>query len=188
MKTRSLRALPLVGARKFMEKAAEGGMMEVQAGQLASTKATDPEVKKFAEMLVKDHTAANDELIKMANGKHVELPPGPSHGERKDIEKMGKQGGAAFDKEFMSMGVKDHRKDVKDFEKASGKVKDLELKAWIDKTLPRLREHLAMAEKLQQSTGNYAAMGNRGATKSDLGTATPKGAVTGTNTGNKTGS
>ena len=124
-------------------------MMEVQAGQLASTKASDPQVKTFAETLVKDHTAANDELIKLANSKHVELPPGPSHGERKDIDKLGKQSGAAFDKEFVSMGVKDHRKDVKDFEKASGKAKDPELKAWIDKTLPKLREHLAMAEKLR---------------------------------------
>lgn len=173
--------------RKFMEKAAEGGMMEVQAGQLASTKASDPDAKNFAERLVKDHTAANDELIKLANAKHVELPPAPSHSERKEIEKLGKLSGAAFDKQFASLGVKDHRKDIKEFEKASGKVKDPELKAWIDKTLPTLREHLAMAEKLEQSTGNSAAMGNRGATKSDLGAATPKGAATGANSG-KTGS
>lgn len=95
---------------------------------------------------MKDHTAANDELIKLANAKHVELPAAPSHGERKEIEKLGKLSGTAFDKQFASLGVKDHRNDIKDFENASGKVKAPELKAWIDKTPPTLREHLAMAE------------------------------------------
>jgi putative membrane protein len=149
--------------RKFIEDAAEGGMMEVQVGQLAQSKATDPNVKNLGETLVKDHTKANNELVQLANSKHVDLPAGPSHGERKDIEKMGKLSGKDFDKKFVSMGVKDHEKDIKKFEKASGKVKDPQLKAWIDKTLPTLREHLAMAQKLEK--GDAAAMGNRGANK-----------------------
>jgi putative membrane protein len=149
--------------RKFIEDAAEGGMMEVQVGQLAESKATDPSVKNFGETLVKDHTKANNELVQLANSKHVDLPAGPSHGERRDIEKMGKLSGKDFDKKFVAMGVKDHEKDIKKFEKASGKVKDPELKAWIDKTLPTLREHLAMAQKLEK--GDAAAMGNRGANK-----------------------
>jgi putative membrane protein len=149
--------------RKFIEDAAEGGMMEVQVGQLAESKATDPGVKNFGETLVKDHTKANNELVQLANSKHVDLPAGPSHGERRDIEKMGKLSGKDFDKKFVAMGVKDHEKDIKKFEKASGKVKDPELKAWIDKTLPTLREHLAMAQKLEK--GDAAAMGNRGANK-----------------------
>ena len=86
------------------------------------------------------------------------------------------------------VGVKDHRKDIMKFEKASGSVTDPELKAWVDKTLPKLREHLAMAAKDPEVGVNASAMGNRGATQSDVGTATPKGAATGTNSGNKTGS
>jgi putative membrane protein len=148
--------------RKFIEDAAQGGMMEVQAGQLAASKASDPNVKSFGDMLAKDHTAANNELVQLANSKKVELPAGPSHGQRKDIEKLGKLSGKDFDKHFVAMGVKDHEKDIKKFEKASGKAKDPELKAWIDKTLPTLRQHLAQAQKLQQG-GDAAAMGNRGA-------------------------
>jgi putative membrane protein len=154
--------------RKFIEDAAEGGMMEVQAGQLAASKASDPNVKSFGEMLVKDHTNANNELVQLANSKKVELPAGPSRSQRKDIEKLGKASGKDFDKQLVSMGVKDHQKDIKDFEKASGKVKDPELKAWIDKTLPTLRQHLAMAQKLQQG-GGAAAMGNRGASAGGSG-------------------
>ncbi|MDB5859523.1 MAG: hypothetical protein JWQ76_3212 [Ramlibacter sp.] len=138
--------------RKFIEHAAEGGMFEVQAGQLAASKATDLQVKSFANMLVDQHTAANNELVQLANAKGVELPAVPRHGMRKDIDKLGKRNGADFDQHFVrEVGIKDHEKDIKMFEKAGKKVKDAELKAFIDKTLPTLREHLAMAQKLPQA-------------------------------------
>jgi putative membrane protein len=164
--------------RKFIQEAAEGGMMEVEAGKLAASKASDPNVKSFGETLVKDHSAANNELVQLANSKKVELPAGPSRGDRKEVEKLGKASGKDFDKQFAALGVKDHEKDIKKFEKASGKVKDPELKAWIDKTLPTLRQHLAMAQKLKQG-GDAAAMGSRGAGPGGTG---------GGNGANKTGS
>jgi putative membrane protein len=175
--------------RKFMQEAAEGGMFEVQAAQLASTKATDPNVKSFASMLVDQHTAANNELVQMANSKKVELPAAPPRGKRNEVEKLGKLSGNDFDQRFVrEVGIKDHEKDIKKFEKASEKAKDPELKAWIDKTLPHLREHLAQAQKMPQAGRDASAMGNRGATKPEVGTGTGKGAATGTNTGGKTGS
>lgn len=155
--------------RKFIQDAAEGGMFEVEAAQLASSKASSPDVKNFATTLVKDHTNANNELVQLANSKKVELPAAPPRAKRNDIEKMGKLTGTDFDQRFVrEVGIKDHQKDIKDFENASKKVKDPELKAWVDKTLPTLREHLAMAQKLPQSSA--AAMGNKGA----AAPATPK--------------
>jgi putative membrane protein len=155
------------GDRRFMEKAAESGMFEVQIAQLAASKATDPAVKDFANKLVQDHQEANNELVQIANSKKVELPAAPPRGKRHEIEKLGKLSGAEFDKQFVKhVGVKDHESDIKEFEKAADKVKDPDLKAWAQKTLPHLREHLAMAEKLPESgKGNAAAMGNRGASK-----------------------
>ena len=176
------------GDRKFIQDAAEGGMFEVQAGQLAANKAGDDGVKQFASKLVEDHSAANNELVQLANSKGLELPAAPGRSQRRDLEKLGKQSGAKFDRMFVQDAVKDHQQDVRKFEKESGKVKDADLKAWIDKTLPHLREHLAMAQKLQAGEkNNAAAMGARGNGKADLRT-TPGGAATGTNTGNKTGS
>ena len=151
------------GDRKFIEEAAGSGMFEVQVGQLASSKATDPNVKSFASMLVDHHTAANNELIKIANARAVELPAAPPRALRRDIEKLGKKNGAEFDRDFVrDVGIKAHEKDIKLFEKASKDVKDPQLKAFVDKTLPVLREHLAMAQKLPQSGHNAAAMGNKG--------------------------
>ena len=138
--------------RKFIISAAESGMFEVQVAQLAASKATDPQVKSFASMLVDHHTAANNELVQIANARKVELPAAPPRGMRRDIEKLGKKNGEEFDRDFVrNVGLKAHEKDIKLFEKASKDVKDPELKAFIDKTLPTLRNHLAQAEKLPQS-------------------------------------
>jgi putative membrane protein len=147
------------GDRKFIEKAAGSGMFEVQVSQLAASKATDAQVKSFASMLVDHHTAANNELVKIANARGVELPAAPPRGLRKDVEKLGKKNGAEFDKEFVKeVGLEAHKKDIKLFEHASKDVKDAELKAFVDKTLPVLREHLAAAQKLPQA-GKSAGAG-----------------------------
>ena len=148
------------GDRKFIEEAAGGGMFEVQIAQLAAAKATDASVKGLATMLADHHTAANKELTQLANAKGVELPAAPKRALRRDIEKLGKKNGAEFDREFVrEVGIKAHEKDIRMFEKASKDVKDADLKAFVDKTLPVLRDHLAAAQKLPQSGKNGAAMG-----------------------------
>ena len=148
------------GDRKFIETAVGAGMFEVQVSQLAASKATDNNVKSFAGMLVDQHTAANNELVKIANARGVELPPAPKRSLRRDIEKLGKKDGAEFDRDFVrEVGIKAHEKDIKLFEKASKDVKDPELKAFVDKTLPVLRDHLVAAQKLPQAGKNAATMG-----------------------------
>jgi len=150
------------GDRKFIEKAAGGGMFEVQAGQLATTRAKSPDVKSYAGMLVDQHTKANDELTQLANAKGVELPAAPPRKMRREIDQLGKKNGDAFDKEFLKTAVKDHKDDIKDFEKASKDLKDPEVKAWATKTLPVLKEHLAQAQKLQKGGSDAGSMGNSG--------------------------
>lgn len=171
--------------RKFIQDAAESGMFEVQIAQLASSKASNADVKSFATTLVNDHTNASNELVQLANSRKVELPAAPPRGKRKDIEKLAKLSGSEFDRRFVrEVGIKDHEKDIKKFEKASEKAKDPQLKAWIDKTLPKLREHLAMAQKLPPGGVNASAMGsNRGAAAP--ATTGPAGGKSGAN---KTGS
>lgn len=153
------------GDRKFVEKAAGSGMFEVQVAQLAATKAADANVKSFASMLVDHHTAANNELVQLANMKGIELPAGPPRGMRKDIEKLGKKNGADFDKAFLKdVGIDAHKKDIKLFEHASKDLKDPQLKAFAAKTLPVLRQHLQAAENLRagKPMGTAAAMGAAG--------------------------
>lgn len=145
------------GDRSFIEDAAKGGMFEVESGKLAASKASDPAVKEFADKLVHDHGKGNDELMKIAEAKDVKMPGKDKWSDRHELNKLGKLNGKDFDREFAQHAVKDHQKDIKDFEKATAKLQDPDVKAWAEKQLPVLREHLAMAQKLAGRTQTAAA-------------------------------
>jgi putative membrane protein len=132
---------------EFMSKAAQGGMAEVSLGQLASSKATDPGVKAFGDRMVTDHTRLGDELKQLAQTKGVTLPTDVDDEAKKTSDKLSKLTGKAFDKEYISDMVKDHEKDVKEFEKQSKGAKDADLKTWVTNSLPTLQDHLKMAKE-----------------------------------------
>jgi putative membrane protein len=135
---------------RFAMTAAEGGMLEVELGRLASTKAMNAEVKDFAARLVTDHTKANAELTEIAGNKSLMLPTQEQVKAKHQgmIGKLEKLEGAAFDREYMAAMVKDHDKDVALFEKQAKSGRDPALQAFAEKTLPTLREHQKMAKQL----------------------------------------
>lgn len=140
------------GDRKFMEETAEDGLFEVEIAKLAERNTSSDAVKRLASMMVGDHTQANAELQKIAAENGVALPTSLSKSKRRELDKMAKLDGEKFDRKFAhEVGMEDHTKDVKAFEKASKDVKLAELKFWVDKTLPTLRAHLAAAAKLPQN-------------------------------------
>jgi len=139
---------PLSAAdRDFAMKAAQGGMAEVSHGQMAAEKATDADVKNFGNRMVNDHGKAGDELKQLATNKGIALPTDLDAEAKKtsaDLSKKSKD----FDKSYMNDMVKDHEKDVKEFEKASKDVQDPDLKSWASKTLPVIQDHLNMAKQI----------------------------------------
>ncbi len=132
----------------FMMKAASGGMMEVQLGQVAQDKAKSQRVKDFGSMLVADHTQANDELKSIASSKGIMIPAAlmPAHQKHVDMLKM--KSGADFDKAYMNMMLEDHKKDIADFKKASQSSTDADIKNFASKTLPVLQKHLDSAQAI----------------------------------------
>src|SRR3954466_7440308 len=58
----------------FAQRAAESGMMEVAHGKMAATKASNAQVKAYANKLVKDHQTANQQLMAIAKRKNITLP------------------------------------------------------------------------------------------------------------------
>jgi putative membrane protein len=135
--------------KDFVMKVAQGGQAEVTLGNMAASKAQSADVKTFGNRMVTDHSKANDELKQLATNKGLTLPAdlGPH---QKDADELGKKSGKDFDKAYMEAMVKDHEKDVKEFEDESKKAKDADLKAWVTKTLPTLQEHLKMAKDTQK--------------------------------------
>jgi len=96
-----------------MKKAAEAGHAEVQAARLAVSKSTNAQVKKFAQMLIDDHTKANAQLEQIASAKGVKLPTEPSLMHKSKMQLMKMADGADFDKRFAEdMGVEAHRETI----------------------------------------------------------------------------
>lgn len=130
----------------FMMKAAQGGMAEVQLGQLAKDHASSDAVKTFGQHMVDDHSKANDELKGLAAKKNVTLPTDVDAKDKAVMDRLSKLNGAAFDRAYMRDMVADHRKDIAEFQKESNGGRDPEVKEWASKTLPTLQSHLTMAE------------------------------------------
>lgn len=131
--------------REFIKKAAEGGAVEVELGNLATQRASWPVVEEFGAKMVKDHGAANAELATLARAKGVDMPTtlDPAHQAVRD-RLMALQG-TDFDRAYMQDMVKDHTQDVAEFEKASQTAADQDVRSWAAAKLPMLREHLALA-------------------------------------------
>jgi putative membrane protein len=132
----------------FMKDAAAAGMAEVDTGKLAADKATRADVKSFAQMLVDDHSKANDELKGLAGQKNVTLPAGPKPMQKAAHDRLAKLSGSAFDTAYVNQMVRDHRQAVSLFDRESRYGKDADAKAWAAKTLPTLKAHLAKAQEL----------------------------------------
>ncbi|RYY41198.1 MAG: DUF4142 domain-containing protein [Chitinophagaceae bacterium] len=135
----------------FVQKAAMGGMMEVQAGNLAQSNGAHDRVKAFGSMMVRDHQAANDELMNLARAKGMTLSDSMDKKTQDHMMAMQKMQGKAFDKHYIGMMVEDHNKDVAEFEKAANGAMDADLKAWAAKTLPTLKMHQDSAKAINSA-------------------------------------
>jgi putative membrane protein len=141
---------------EFAEKAAEGGLPEVQLGKLAQEQAKDEQVVQFGERMVQDHGQANEKLMAIAEQKGVQLPQELPEDAQQKYEELQQLSDAEFDEAYMDEMVKDHEKDVELFEQQAYSGMDPDLRAFAQETLPTLREHLDLAKEVQSKV-NAAA-------------------------------
>lgn len=139
--------------KAFVKKAAQGGMTEVALGKLAAEKGGSDEVKDFGNLMVKDHTKINDDLKEVAGKMDVKIPADLNAKHQAMVDKFSKLSGAEFDKAYVPAMVKDHKKDIAEFEKAGETVKNADLKKFTEDNLPTLKGHLEKIEKFDQAKG-----------------------------------
>ncbi len=139
----------------FATEAAQGGAAEVKMGKLAAEKASDADVKAFGQMMVDDHSKANEQLMEVAKEKGMTLPSEPSPKQQATYDKLSAMSGADFDKAYVKTMMKDHEEDVKAFEKESMKGKDEKIKSFATETLPTLKGHL---DKIKSIHNKMASM------------------------------
>ncbi|KFF75676.1 membrane protein [Chryseobacterium sp. P1-3] len=133
--------------KKFADAAAKGGIMEVMMGQLAETNASNPAVKALGQMMVKDHTKANDELKQWASKAGYTLPSGLDADKQKKYDELKTKKGTEFDRKYTELMVDDHKKDIEEFKKQSADGTETSLKSFASNTLPTLEHHLKESEK-----------------------------------------
>ena len=126
----------------FIQKAAGGGAQEVANGNMAEKQAKSAEVKSIAARIVADHTRANNELTALAKQKGVTFNTSGVRAQN--------LGAGDFDKMYLKLQEEVHKSTIADFEKAAKSSDDSQLKAWASKTLPTLKQHLAMVQAAEK--------------------------------------
>jgi putative membrane protein len=137
----------------FYRSLAKGGMAEVRLGKLAQHKSADPNVKDFAAMMVKDHSAANAELRTLAASKNVTLPKGPGTAADTKKTELEVLSGHAFDSSYLSNQIKAHEDTVALLQKEISSGSDPDAQAFAQKILPTVQAHLQAADKLADGLG-----------------------------------
>jgi putative membrane protein len=143
-----------------IQKIHAANQAEVHMGQMGQQQGSSPEVKEYAQKLEQDHQRADDQLTQAAQSAGIVLEGKGAQDKQKDAEKAMKKlqgkSGQEFDKEFVSMMVKDHEKDIKEVEKASKEAKKQhqdELASILDQAATGMKGHLEQAKQLKDTVG-----------------------------------
>ena len=137
----------------FYKTLAQGGIAEVEAGKLAQQKGADPKGKDFGAMMVKDHSAANEQLKALAAGKGIDLPGSSSTSQMATKAKLELLSGGTFDKSYVEDQVKAHRDTVELLKKEIATGQDPDAKAFAQKVLPTVESHLHAINQIAAAGG-----------------------------------
>ena len=150
--------------KKFVKEAMQGGLAEVQLGQLASQKASSDDVKQFGQKMTEDHGKMNQQMTQVAQQLGM-TPPTALDAKHKAIQtKLEGLSGQDFDKAYIQAMVKDHEKDSAEFQKEASNGKSQAVKDAASQGAPIISEHLRMIQQIAQahnmSSGQTAATNN----------------------------
>lgn len=138
--------------KAFVSKALEGGAAEVQLGQLAEQKSQSNDVKQFGQKMVSDHSQMADKWFKpVAQQLGVPESKGPSKKDKKEIAKLQALSGQDFDREYITMMVKDHQKDLKDFKEEAQAAQNPNVKQVAQQGANVISQHLQLIEQIAKN-------------------------------------
>ncbi len=160
--------------RKVLTQLAEANIAEITAGKLALTKASNPEVKAYAQRMVDEHTKSLAEVQALAQAKGVELPKEPNVKHKAKGAMLEALSGDIFDRTYIKQsGRRDHRVTHEQLKDGMDKIKDPDIKALAMKMRPVVEQHLLAADELIARTARNAT-GTAGTPGNDTSTATGK--------------
>ena len=160
--------------RRFLKEAAASSRFEAEAARMALGKSSNSAVRSMAATLINHHAVAGNELLHMLHGRGMAAPM-LSNDQRRVLNHLAKLQGARFDREFLGeVALKNQQQDVQSYEQASLMATEPRLQAWIARSLPTLRYHLATAERIAPAEAKLArgavVPGNRLASRASMAT------------------
>jgi putative membrane protein len=144
----------------FVEVAARSNMAEIEFGELAASKASDSLVKSFAQQMVSEHTAAQNELKDLADDfGGIEWPNDLDQGHDSVMAELNNASGYTFDTLYMKSQVMAHQNAVNIFATAKSNSTDTRVKAYATKYHPHIEMHLEKADSIQTVVRTNGAIG-----------------------------
>jgi putative membrane protein len=134
--------------KMFVRKAMQGGMAEVQLGQLTLQKSSNDQVKQFAQRMIDDHTKLNDQMKPVAQQLGVSAPNQVSKKDRAAMAKLQTLSGSAYDEAYIRDMVKDHKQDLSDFQSEASSGQDQTVKDAATQGSQVISQHLQMIEQI----------------------------------------
>ena len=128
----------------FVKSAALGEITQMELAKLAQSKSQDPNIRAFADRMLKDHDAIRAELSKIAKRKRLDVPTSLIYQDEQMLAEAAEKTGAQFDAWYARQMLQEHDKSIALF-RGTANMEDAELSAFAKKTLPTLNEHYRMA-------------------------------------------
>ena len=136
-----------IANQTFIRAADQIDLAEVKLGKFAEEHAANDAVKKFGERMVRDHSLMNKELHEITSKKGIKLEEGLDQKHQELMDELSKLKGSEFDRAYTKDMVSGHEKAIEQFEIEAKNGRDPDVKAWAEKWLPTLREHLTLARE-----------------------------------------
>ena len=134
--------------KMFVRKALQGGMAEVQLGQLTLQKSNNDQVKQFAQRMIDDHTKLGDQMKPVAQQLGVSDPNGVSKKDKSTMAKLQALSGPAYDEAYIRDMVKDHKQDLSDFQAEASSGQDQTVKDAANQGSKVIAQHLQMIQQI----------------------------------------
>ncbi len=139
--------------KNFVDEASAKGIAEIETAKMALDKGTSEDVKQFAQMMIDDHTKANQELAQLAQAKDLEMSDEATLMDKAKAMILKLRDGENFDEAYANNQVVAHEQTIEMYQDYVEGGENADLKQFAQKTLPKLEEHLKQAKDLQAKHG-----------------------------------
>jgi putative membrane protein len=138
---------------QFIRSAAESSMSQVDLGKMAEQKAQNTEVKKFAQLMVEEHSKISEQLKQMGMSEGINLPTSVSRQDAAMHRQLASSSGPAFEKSYARQVMAELEKQTAEFKRGASTAIKPSLKEFAERTLPTLESELQQAKQVMGHAG-----------------------------------